>query len=138
MDARDRMIVKFVAEVMMDVESDFTAKGAAGQAAFTTDFPGKILPLELESGQSVIMHRHAFLCAEKSVKLDIFFTRRFGVGMLRWAAARNCGASFWSPPVRLSPPSIRLPVPQSAFRNDRSRLATEPGTREARRRSVRK
>jgi len=28
MDARDRMIVKFVAEVMMDVESDFTAKGA--------------------------------------------------------------------------------------------------------------
>jgi uncharacterized protein (AIM24 family) len=49
--------------------------------AFTTDFPGKILPLELEAGKSIIMHRHAFLCAEKSVTLDIFFTRRLGVGL---------------------------------------------------------
>ncbi len=60
---------------------DFTAKSAPGQASFSTDFPGKILPLELDAGQSVIMHKHAFLCAEKSVKLDIFFTRRLGVGM---------------------------------------------------------
>ena len=60
---------------------NFTAKGAPGQAAFSTDFPGKILPLELEAGQSVVMHKHAFLCAEKSVGLDIFFTRRLGVGM---------------------------------------------------------
>ena len=62
---------------------DFTARGAPGQAAFSTDFPGKILPIELDPNQSVIMHKHAFLCAEKSVKLDIFFTRRLGVGMLQ-------------------------------------------------------
>jgi uncharacterized protein (TIGR00266 family) len=60
---------------------DFTAAGSPGQVAFTTDFPGKILPLELEAGKSVIMHRHAFLCAEKSVTLDVFFTRRLGVGL---------------------------------------------------------
>jgi uncharacterized protein (TIGR00266 family) len=60
---------------------DFEASGAPGQAAFSTDFPGKILPIELDPGQSVIMHKHAFLCAEKSVGLDVFFTRKFGAGL---------------------------------------------------------
>ncbi len=60
---------------------DFSAAGAPGQAAFSTDFPGKILPIELDAGQSVIMHRHAFLCAEKSVSLDVFFTRKLSSGM---------------------------------------------------------
>ncbi len=59
---------------------DFSATGASGQAAFSTDFPGKILPIELDAGQTVIMHKHAFLCAEKSVILDIFFTRKLGAG----------------------------------------------------------
>lgn len=60
---------------------DFSATGAPGQVAFTTDFPGKILPIELEAGKSVIMHKHAFLCAEKSAGLDIFFTRKLGTAM---------------------------------------------------------
>ena len=60
---------------------DFNTAGGPGQVAFSTDFPGRILPIELEAGQSVIMQRHAFLCAEKSVNLDIFFTRKFGVGL---------------------------------------------------------
>lgn len=60
---------------------NFTAEGQPGQAAFSTDFPGKILPVELDAGQTVIMHKHAFLCAEKSVTLDVFFTRKLGAGM---------------------------------------------------------
>jgi len=60
---------------------DFSANGGPGQVAFTTDFPGKILALELDAGQSIIMHKHAFLCAEKSVTLDIFFTRKLGAGL---------------------------------------------------------
>ena len=60
---------------------DFGATGGPGQVAFSTDFPGKILPIELEAGKSVIMHKHAFLCAEKSVTLDVFFTRKLGAGM---------------------------------------------------------
>ena len=60
---------------------DFAAAGAPGQVCFTTDFPGKILPVELEAGQSIIMHKHAFLCAEKSVTLDVFFTRKLGAGL---------------------------------------------------------
>ncbi len=60
---------------------NFTASGEPGQAAFSTDFPGKVLPVELDAGQAVIMHKHAFLCAEKSVALDVFFTRKLGAGM---------------------------------------------------------
>jgi uncharacterized protein (TIGR00266 family) len=60
---------------------DFSATGAPGQVSFSTDFPGKVLPIELEGGQSVIMHKHAFLCAEKSVGLDVFFTRKLGAGL---------------------------------------------------------
>lgn len=60
---------------------DFTVTGGPGQVAFSTDFPGKILPVELDAGQSVIVHRHAFLCAEKSVSLDVFFTRKLGAGL---------------------------------------------------------
>jgi uncharacterized protein (TIGR00266 family) len=59
---------------------DFNAAGAPGQVSFATDFPGKILPIELDAGQSVIMQKHAFLCAEKSVALDVFFTRKLGAG----------------------------------------------------------
>ncbi len=60
---------------------DFAVNGGPGQVAFSTDFPGKIIPMELEAGKSVIMQRHAFLCAEKSALLDIFFTRKLGTGM---------------------------------------------------------
>lgn len=60
---------------------DFTVNGGPGQVAFTTDFPGKILAFELDAGQSVIMHKHSFICAEKSVTLDIFFNRKLGVGL---------------------------------------------------------
>jgi uncharacterized protein (TIGR00266 family) len=60
---------------------DFTASSVPGQVAFTTDFPGKILPFELDTNQSVIIHKHAFLCAEQSIGLDTFFTSKLGVGL---------------------------------------------------------
>ena len=60
---------------------DFSVTGGPGQVAFTTDFPGKALAFDLDAGQSVIMHKHAFICAEKSVTLDITFTRKLGAGL---------------------------------------------------------
>ncbi len=60
---------------------DFTTTGGPGQIAFSTDFPGKVLAFELDAGQSIIMHKHAFICAEKSVTLDIFFTKKLGAGL---------------------------------------------------------
>jgi uncharacterized protein (TIGR00266 family) len=59
---------------------NYTSSNAAGHIAFSADFPGKILAIDLEAGQSLILHKHAFICAEKSVDFDIFFTRRFFAG----------------------------------------------------------
>ena len=60
---------------------DFTAQSGPGQVAFSTDFPGKIMPIELEEGQFAVMHKHAFLCAEKTVSLDLYFTKKLSAGM---------------------------------------------------------
>jgi uncharacterized protein (TIGR00266 family) len=60
---------------------DFTTTGGPAQVAFSTDFPGKIMAFDLDAGQSIMMQRHAFLCAEKSVTLDIAFTRKLGTGL---------------------------------------------------------
>ena len=53
-----------------------------GHVAFCADFPGKIVPLELDAGESIITHKHAFVCAEQSVELAVTFTRRFGAGLI--------------------------------------------------------
>ena len=49
--------------------------------AFTSDFPGQILPVDLPPGQSLLLQKHAFMCAEKSVTLDIGFNKKIGAGM---------------------------------------------------------
>lgn len=61
---------------------DFTSPRGPGQIAFASDFPGKIIPFELGPGESMTMHKHSFVCAEKSVTLDITFTQKFGAGLV--------------------------------------------------------
>jgi len=60
----------------------FTARGAPGRVAFASSFPGKILDVRLESGQSLIAQRGAFLCAQDSCELKMEFTKRLGAGLL--------------------------------------------------------
>jgi uncharacterized protein (TIGR00266 family) len=60
---------------------EYTSVGGKGIVAFASDFPGKIVPLNLGQGQQMICQRTAFLCAEKSVDLDIHFRRRMGAGL---------------------------------------------------------
>lgn len=59
---------------------DYTVQGGRGLVAFASEFPGKILPLHLAPGQSMVMQRDAFMCAEKSVSLEIHFRRQMGSG----------------------------------------------------------
>jgi len=59
---------------------DYTVQGGRGLVAFASEFPGKIIPLHLGPGQSMIMQRDAFMCAEKSVSLEIHFRRQLGSG----------------------------------------------------------
>ena len=59
--------------------TEFTAEGS-GHIAFAPRFPGQIVPVTLASGQSLICRKETFLCAEKSVELEIAFQQRLGAG----------------------------------------------------------
>ncbi len=59
--------------------TDFTARGS-GHVAFAPRFPGTIIPVRLEAGQALICRKETFLCAEKSVTLDIALQKRLGAG----------------------------------------------------------
>lgn len=59
--------------------TEFTADDA-GEIAFAPRFPGQIIPVTLAAGQSLICRKETFLCAEKSVQLDIAFQQRLGAG----------------------------------------------------------
>lgn len=52
----------------------------AGHIAFAPRFPGQIVPVTLAAGQSLICRKETFLCAEKSVELEIAFQQRLGAG----------------------------------------------------------
>ncbi|WP_432662815.1 TIGR00266 family protein [Wukongibacter baidiensis] len=49
--------------------------------AFPSSLPGKILPMELRAGQSVICQKKTFLCAERDVKLEMHFRKKIGAGI---------------------------------------------------------
>ncbi|MBS0255682.1 MAG: TIGR00266 family protein [Proteobacteria bacterium] len=59
--------------------TEFTAE-SAGHIAFAPRFPGQIVPVTLGAGQSLVCRKETFLCAEKSISLDIFFQQRLGAG----------------------------------------------------------
>lgn len=59
---------------------EFTSQGGKGFISFASDFPGKIIPIHLAQGQSMICQKTAFLCAEKTAGLDIHFRKKLGAG----------------------------------------------------------
>lgn len=60
--------------------SHYFAKGA-GEIAFTSSFPGRIISRQLAPGESVICQKKAFLCATEGTKLDIFFRKKVSAGL---------------------------------------------------------
>lgn len=61
--------------------TEFTAEQPS-HIAFAPRFPGQIIVEQLSPGQSIICRKETFLCAQKSVTLDIAFQRRLGAGLL--------------------------------------------------------
>jgi uncharacterized protein (TIGR00266 family) len=59
---------------------DYTCSSGRGLVAFASEFPGKIVPLHLGPGQQVIAQKDAFMCAEKSVQIEMHFRRKLGSG----------------------------------------------------------
>ena len=58
----------------------YTAQ-APGRIAFGSSFPGKILPIELQPGQEVVVQKMAFLASEMGVDLAIHFNQKLGGGL---------------------------------------------------------
>jgi len=59
----------------------YTCRGDKCLVVFTPEAPGKIVPMELAAGQSIIAQRDAFMCAENSVTLEMHFRKRLGAGL---------------------------------------------------------
>ena len=59
--------------------TDFTAQGP-GHVAFAPRFPGTIIAKTLAAGESLICRKETFLCAQKSVTLELAWQRRLGAG----------------------------------------------------------
>src|SRR3990172_3563479 len=54
---------------------DYFVNSGQGEVAFSAEFPGKILELNLTDGQQMIVQKDSFICAEKTVDLDMHFRK---------------------------------------------------------------
>jgi uncharacterized protein (TIGR00266 family) len=59
----------------------YTCKDDEALVVFTPEVPGKILAVELASGQSLICQKDAFMCAQDSAKLEMHFRKKLGAGL---------------------------------------------------------
>ncbi len=53
-----------------------------GEVGLAGDYPGRIQVFELTAGQSVLVQRDSFVCAQSTVQLNIAFVKRIGAGFL--------------------------------------------------------
>ena len=60
--------------------TEYSARASA-EVAFAPRFPGQIIPMKLAPGQSIVCRKETFLCAERSVSLDIVLQQRLGAGV---------------------------------------------------------
>jgi uncharacterized protein (TIGR00266 family) len=58
----------------------FRCTTPAARVAFAGPYPGKIIPLALVPGRSLLCQKDAFLCALGEVDISIAFTKRIGAG----------------------------------------------------------
>lgn len=59
----------------------YEAGGGAGLVAFATKVPGQILPIDVHPGNSVMVHRHGWLCGTPGVHATIGFQQGFRAGL---------------------------------------------------------
>ena len=60
---------------------NYTADTDRQLVTFSSEFPGKIIPIHLAQGQAIIAQKDTLLVAEKSVNMSIAFQRRLGAGL---------------------------------------------------------
>ncbi len=58
----------------------YTAEKDDVEIAFSSSFPGKILEFDLSQGETIIVQKRAFLCAESTVDIAMHFRKKLGAG----------------------------------------------------------
>lgn len=58
----------------------YTAKNGPGMIALASSLPGTIMAVNIETNKPFIVQKKAFLGAEASIELSIFFQRKLGAG----------------------------------------------------------
>ncbi|MFN0102101.1 MAG: TIGR00266 family protein [Bryobacteraceae bacterium] len=51
-----------------------------GEVGFAGSYPGRLQPFTLAAGQSILVQRDSFVCAQNTVTLNIAFMKKLGVG----------------------------------------------------------
>jgi len=51
-----------------------------GEVGFAGSYPGRLQPFTLAAGQSVLVQRDSFVCAQSTVQLNIAFVKKLGAG----------------------------------------------------------
>lgn len=60
--------------------TNYTCSEGVGIVSFCNEFPGKIIPLELDGSKEILCQRDAFMFAEQSIELKTHFRKRLGRG----------------------------------------------------------
>ena len=58
----------------------YTCTSGQGLIAFASSFPGRIIPMKINSSYSIVVQKTAFLAAEVGVQLNTHFTKKLGAG----------------------------------------------------------
>jgi uncharacterized protein (TIGR00266 family) len=59
----------------------YTCLSKKAKIVFTPEVPGKVVPMELAPGQSIIAQKDAFMAASEGVKLEMHFRKKLGAGL---------------------------------------------------------
>lgn len=59
----------------------YTAETDNVAIAFTPEAMGRIIPMQLEAGRTIIVQKDAFMCAEDSVDMAMHFRKKLGAGL---------------------------------------------------------
>lgn len=59
----------------------YTALNGNGKIAFSSKFPGSIIPLQISAGNEIIVQKSGFLASECGVQLSTHFSKKLGTGL---------------------------------------------------------
>ena len=59
----------------------YTAEGGPGKIAFTSKFPGSIMPVQISPNNELIVQKTGFLASEIGVNLSIHLNKKIGTGL---------------------------------------------------------